>query len=60
MARTTRILPWLVFAIALPVLGGCYVEAGPPPPPAAVYVAPAPPPPYGYRATYTWHSYYRR
>ncbi|MGH7296922.1 MAG: hypothetical protein ACRELB_18425 [Polyangiaceae bacterium] len=41
-----------------PVLGGCYVDAGPPPPPA--YYAPAgpryaPAPPA--RGYYNWHTY---
>jgi hypothetical protein len=50
---STRVLSGLVFAIAV-LLGGCYVDSGPPPP--GYYGRPTPP--SGYRS-YEWHSYGR-
>jgi hypothetical protein len=52
MKRTT-VLAWLVLAAA-PLLGACYVDAGPPPP-AGVYVRGG----YQYNHSYEWHNYGR-
>ncbi|MGD0528670.1 MAG: hypothetical protein ABSE49_26275 [Polyangiaceae bacterium] len=51
--RTSRLLALLV-VVAASVLGGCYVDSGPPGP---YYGRPAGPVVYGH--TYEWHNYGR-